>query len=117
MSGSPTLSDDPEVVCLCGSTKYQDQFVAENERLTREGKIVLTVGIFGHSDDTVQLSEDEKEMLDELHKRKIDIADRIHVINVDDYVGSSTSSEIEYAKSRDIPITWYESRDEGDVDV
>ena len=38
-----------------------------------------------------------KEMLDDMHKRKIDMADEIFVINVNGYIGSSTKSEIEYA--------------------
>ena len=108
MSDNTTISSNPEVVCLCGSTRFKDQFVAENERLTLAGKIVLTVGIFGHADD-VEFDDDEKEMLDALHKRKIDLADRIHVINVENYVGDSTKSEIEYAQERDIPVTYYES--------
>lgn len=108
MSNDTTISSSPEVVCLCGSTKFKDEFVEENERLTLEGKIVLTVGIFGHADD-VEFDDDEKEMLDALHKRKIDLADRVHVIDVDGYIGDSTESEIEYAEERDIPVTYYES--------
>lgn len=107
MSNDTAISSNPEIVCLCGSTRFKDEFVEENERLTLEGKIVLTVGIFGHADD-VEFDDDEKEMLDALHKRKIDLADRVHVINVDGYIGDSTESEIEYAEERDIPVTYYE---------
>lgn len=39
-----------------------------------------------------------KIMLDDMHKRKIDMADEIYVINVGGYIGESTNSEIEYAK-------------------
>lgn len=100
-------TDIPEVVCLCGSTRFKDEYRAENRRLTMEGKIVLSVGLFGHADD-VEFEEGDKEMLDTLHKRKIDLADRIHVINVDGYVGDSTESEIEYARETDTEITWFE---------
>lgn len=99
------IPDNPEIVCLCGSTKFEDEYHEENERLTRDGKIVLTVGVFGHSED-VDLSDDEKEMLDFLHKKKIDLADRVHVINVNQHVGESTESEIEYAKQLDKRITY-----------
>lgn len=97
----------PEIVCLCGSTRFKDEYRAENRRLTMEGKIVLSVGLFGHADD-VEFEEGDKEMLDALHKRKIDLADRIHVINVGGYVGSSTDSEIAYARRTDTKITWYD---------
>lgn len=109
----------PEVVCLCGSTRFKDEYRAENARLTLEGKIVLSVGFFHHSGDAPEgVAEaveefersDKKADLDELHKRKIDLADRIHVINVDGYVGDSTASEIEYARETDTNISWYESR-------
>ncbi|WP_323192395.1 hypothetical protein [Halostella sp. PRR32] len=98
-------TEHPEVVCLCGSTRFKETYREENERLTMEGKIVLSCGVFGHADD-VSFSEGEKEMLDALHKRKIDLADRIHVINVDGYVGDSTQSEIEYARETDTEVTY-----------
>lgn len=101
------LPEKPETVCLCGSTRFKDAYRSENRRLTMEGKIVLSVGLFGHADN-VDLEDEEKEMLDTLHKRKIDLADRIHVINVDGYIGDSTQSEIEYARATDTPITYLE---------
>jgi hypothetical protein len=99
----------PEIVCLCGSTRFEAAYRAENRRLTLAGKIVLSVGVFGHSaDDWASVTTAEKARLDELHKRKIDLADRVHVINVDGYVGDSTRSEIAYARERDISVTWLE---------
>lgn len=103
--------DDPEVVCLCGSTRFKDEYRTENQRLTMAGKVVLSVGLFGHSDD-VSFSEGEKAMLDEIHKRKIDKAGRIHVINRDGYVGESTQSEIEYARETGTDISWLEDSDD-----
>ena len=87
-----------KIITLCGSTKFMDEFIAEQKRLTLEGYIVISVGLFGHSGDNEVWSEGTKEMLDEMHKRKIDLSDEIFVINVGGYVGSSTQSEIEYAK-------------------
>ncbi|MDF9748398.1 hypothetical protein [Natrinema salsiterrestre] len=100
-------TDRPEVVCLCGSTRFKDEYRAANRRFTMEGKVVLSVGLFGHADGH-EFSDEEKEMLDALHKQKIDLADRIHVINVDGYIGDSTQSEIEYARKTDTEITYLE---------
>lgn len=93
------------VVTLCGSTRFKDEFMEAQKRLTLDGNIVISVGLFGHSgDQEVWENMDEgtltktKEMLDDMHKRKIDLADRIYVINVGGYIGDSTRSEIEYAK-------------------
>lgn len=104
-----------EVVTLCGSTRFKDEFIKEQKRLTLEGKIVISVGLFGHSGDNEvweNMTEDTltktKEMLDDMHKRKIDMADSIHVINVGGYIGSSTKSEIEYAKANNKNITYLE---------
>jgi hypothetical protein len=86
-----------KIITLCGSTKFRDEFIAEQKRLTLEGNIVISVGLFGHSGDNEVWSESIKEMLDDMHKRKIDLADEIFVINVGGYIGASTKSEIEYA--------------------
>lgn len=95
-----------KVITLCGSTRFKDAFMEAQKRLTLEGNIVISVGLFGHSGDTEVwegMSEDTltktKLMLDDMHKRKIDMADEIFVINVGGYIGESTKSEIEYAKS------------------
>ena len=88
------------VITLCGSTRFKEQFLEAQKRLTLAGNIVISVGLFGHSGDDEVWTEGTKEMLDDMHKRKIDIADAIYVINVDGYIGSSARSEIEYAKSQ-----------------
>lgn len=85
------------VITLCGSTRFKDQFLEAQKRLTLAGNIVISVGLFGHSGDDEVRAEGTKEMLDDMHKRKIDMADGIYVINVNGYIGSSTRSEIEYA--------------------
>jgi hypothetical protein len=87
-----------KVVTLCGSTKFKDQFFEIQKELTLSGYIVISVGLFGHSGDNEVWNEGTKEMLDDMHKRKIDMADEIFVINVNGYIGNSTKSEIEYAK-------------------
>ena len=93
-----------KVITLCGSTRFKDQFMETQKKLTLEGNIVISVGIFGHAGDPeVWEKMDEgtltktKEMLDAMHKEKINMADEIFVINVDGYIGDSTRSEIEFA--------------------
>ena len=97
-----------KIVTLCGSTKFKDEFIAEQKRLTLEGNIVISVGLFGHSGDDEVWSESTKPMLDDMHKRKIDLADEIFVINLGGYIGSSTRSEIDYAITTNKPVKYME---------
>lgn len=103
------------VITLCGSTKFKDEFLKIQKELTLKGNIVISVGLFGHSGDIeVWENMDEgtltktKEMLDDMHKRKIDMCDEIFVINVGGYIGESTKSEIEYAKLNNKKINYLE---------
>ena len=86
-----------KIITLCGSTKFKDEFIREQKRLTLESNIILTVGLFGHSGDNEVWNEGVKEMMDDMHKRRIDLSDEIFVINKNGYIGESTRSEIEYA--------------------
>lgn len=104
-----------KVITLCGSTRFKDAFMETQKRLTLEGNIVISVGLFGHSGDhEVWENLDEgtltktKKMLDDMHLRKIDMADEIYVINVDGYIGSSTRAEIAYAKASGKTISYLE---------
>ena len=97
-----------KVVTLCGSTRFKDTFMEVQKRLTLQGCIVISVGLFGHAGDEEVWTEGTKEMLDDMHKRKIDMADEIFVINVDGYIGSSTRSETEYARKTGKPVRYLE---------
>ena len=97
-----------KVITLCGSTRFKDAFMEAQKQLTLEGNIVISVGLFGHSGDDEVWTEGIKEMLDDMHKRKIDMADEIFVINVGGYIGASTRSEIEYAKATEKPVNYLE---------
>lgn len=103
-----------KIVTLCGSTRFKEQFEHVQKKLTLDGYIVISVGLFGHSgDNEVWENMDEgtltktKIMLDDMHKRKIDLADEIFVINVDGYIGESTQSEIDYAKKTGKKISYF----------
>lgn len=102
----------PTIVCLCGSTKFMAAFKKANLDFTLSGQIVLTVGADKSDLELLQegtLTEDIKVRLDELHKRKIDLADEVFVLNVGGYIGESTRSEIEYAKLHEKPIRYLEA--------
>jgi hypothetical protein len=86
-----------KIITLCGSTRFKNEFIEAQKRLTLEGNIVISVGLFGHSGDNEVWWEKTKEMLDDMHLRKIDLADEIFVINVGGYIGESTRREIDYA--------------------
>lgn len=94
----------PVITVLCGSTRFYDKFQEANYRLTMAGEIVLSVGFYPHAKaehghgEGIGHDSAEKIALDELHKRKIDLADRVLVLNVGGYIGQSTRSEIEYAQ-------------------
>ena len=84
-----------KVITLCGSSRFKEDFERINKELTLAGNIVISLGVWGHAGDT--FTDEQKVMLDDIHKRKIDMADAIYVINKDGYIGSSTRSEIQYA--------------------
>ena len=105
-----------KIITLCGSTKFKDDFMRVQKELTLAGNIVISVGLFGHSgDNEVWENMDEgtktktKIMLDDMHKRKIDISDEIFVINKNGYIGESTKSEIEYAKMTNKTVNYMEN--------
>ena len=97
-----------KIVTLCGSTRFKDQFLEAQKRLTLEGNIVISVGLFGHSGDADVWKPGVKEMLDDMHLRKIDLADEIFVINVGGYIGESTRREIAYAERTGKTIKYLE---------
>lgn len=99
-----------KVITLCGSTRFKDEYLAAQKQLTLEGNIVISVGLFGHSGDDEVWTEGTKAMLDDMHKRKIDMADEIFVINVGGYIGESTQGEIEYAKENGKEVRYLEAQ-------
>ena len=84
------------IVTLCGSTRFKDEFLAAQRDLTMQGHIVLSVGLFAHADG-IELTQEEKIRLDNLHREKINMSDAIFVINKDGYIGESTYGEIDWA--------------------
>ena len=102
--------DFPSIVCLCGSTRFMDAFHEAGWQLTLDGYIVLTVGVCKHAEDHggEALGDEVAARLDELHLRKIDLADWVLVLNIDGYVGESTRREIDYAVAQGKRVTYLE---------
>lgn len=105
------LSLRPKIVCLCGSTRFYDEFRKAEYELTMQKVIVLSVGFYPHParqahGQEIGCTKDQKIMLDELHDRKIDLADEILVLNVGGYIGDSTRREIEYCKKLGKPVKY-----------
>lgn len=104
----------PTIVCLCGSTRFSQAFRDANLAETLAGKIVLTIGCDMRSDDDIfghlpQAELDQiKEQLDQLHLRKIDLADEVLILNVRGYIGQSTARELAYAKAHGKRIRYLE---------
>lgn len=98
-----------KVITLCGSTRFKKEFEKINKRLTLEGNVVISVACFGHAGDTI--TQEQKQLLDNIHLQKIEMADEIFVINKDGYIGQSTTREIKYAQSIGKTIRYLEEPD------
>ena len=107
----------PKIVCLCGSTRFMKQFFDAGWDFTLKGYIVLSVGVCKHTDaegghGAEAISQETADKLDELHLRKIDMADEVYILNVDGYIGKSTAKELKYALEHDKFVCFLE-RDKG----
>lgn len=100
----------PVVVCLCGSTRFMEAFFDAGWNETLAGKIVLSVGVCKHAEHhgAEELGPEVVEALDELHLRKIDMADEVLILNVNGYIGKSTSNELRYAREKGKVIRFLE---------
>ena len=86
-----------KIITLCGSARFIEDFKKMQKKLTLEGHIVMTINNISPADQDIEWTNELKAMLDDMHKRKIDLSDEIFVINKGGYIGQSTRSEIEYA--------------------
>ncbi len=103
-----------KVITLCGSTKFEAEFAEVNQRLTLEGCIVISLGMFALPDlpgyDWTVDSSDLKGRLGDVHLQKIRMADEVYIVDPGGYLGESTRREIAYAESLGKPVR-YLSRD------
>lgn len=101
----------PKIVTLCGSTRFKEAFEQAERDETLAGRIVLTVGLFGHDEGLDMGTDDQpsdvKAMLDEVHLRRIDMADEVLVVSdASGYFGASTKREIAYARDQGKPVRY-----------
>lgn len=96
------------VITLCGSTRFKQEFEQASRELTLAGHIVLMPGIFAHTDG-IELTEENKIQLDNLHRQKINMSDMIFVINKGGYIGPSTYGEIDWANKMGKKISFLEA--------
>ena len=97
-----------KVITLCGSARFKDDFIKVQKRLSIEGNIALSLSFFDLDKGEV-LTDENKKLLDDIHKRKIDMSDEIYVINKGGYIWESTRSEIEYAKKKNKIVNYMEN--------
>ena len=95
------MLDRPEIVCICGSVRFEEEMRAANRELTLAGVIVLAPGVFGDPGG-------QQTALGDLHLRKIDLADRVLIVNPGGYIGESTTREIAYARAAGKPVSFTE---------
>lgn len=95
-----------KIITVCGSNKFKKEMTEITEKMAFKGNCMLTpIELMKSTKDAY--TKDEMMMLDKMHKEKIRISDAILVVNVNDYIGNSTKSEIEYAKSLNKEVLYY----------
>ncbi|MGL5642890.1 MAG: hypothetical protein ACRDDM_11500 [Paraclostridium sp.] len=99
-----------KVITLCGSTKFKNEFLEIQKKLTLEGNIVISLGIFTHADNENIMNEEITDMLEDIHKEKIKMSNEIFVINKNGYIGESTKKEIAYAIQQGKAINYLEPK-------
>ena len=109
----------PKIICLCGSTRFTELMLVKQWELTKQGFIVLSWCALPDSyfqGDKAHIGDQEgvKEIVDEVHMRKIDLADEVHILNIDGYIGESTRNELNYAKKQGKIIKFIEPEKESD---
>lgn len=102
------LPAEVKVVTLCGSTRFEAEFAEVNQRLTLEGCVVISLGMFRLPDlpgyDWTVDAEDLRGRLGRVHLEKVRLADEVYVVDPGGYVGESTRREIAYAESLGKPV-------------
>lgn len=95
-----------KIVCLCGSTRFTEQMLIKQWELTKQGCIVVSwcalPDSYFQGEDKTHIGDQEgvKEIVDEVHLRKIDLADEVFILNVDGHIGESTRAELDYAREK-----------------
>ena len=101
---------EAKVITLCGSTKFEAEFAEVNQRLTMEGCVVISLGMFSLPDlpgyDRTADCSDLKRRLGAMHFQKIRMADEVYIVDPGGYLGEATRREIAYAESLGKPVRY-----------
>jgi len=106
--------DFPKIVCLCGSTRFTEAMLILQWGLTKKGFIVLSwcalPDSYPRGKDKNHIGDQEgvKKLVDEIHLRKIDLADEVMILNLGGYIGESTQNELNYARKKKKVIRFLE---------
>lgn len=95
-----------KVITVCGSMKFQNEMMEIAEKMKLQGNCMLCP-VFPTKTDKEDYTAEQIETFGKMHKEKIKLSDAILVVNVDHYIGSSTKSEIEFAKSLHKEVIYY----------
>lgn len=101
------MEQKAKVITMCGSLKFKETFIEYAEKLELEGNCVLTP-VYPTHEDKDYYTWEQANILDKMHKQRIDMSDSIFVVNVGGYIGNSTKNEIEYAKEHNKEILYLE---------
>lgn len=97
-------------ICLCGSTRFMDQFHDANVALSLAGHVVYSVATSTKGD--FQPTADQKFMLDMVHLQKIQESEAIVVVGRQEdgsvYIGESTRKEMMFATTLGHPIVLFD---------
>ena len=100
-SAHPVASETAEIVCICGSLRFSEEIRAAERELTLAGFIVVAPVVVGK-----QVTDAQRAAMGAQHLRKIDLANRILIVNPGGYIGESTSREIAYARDAGKPVSF-----------
>ncbi len=98
-----------KVITLCGSLKFQKEMMVVAEKLALKGNCILTPTY--PVMENMEKTKEQLEILKEAHFRRIELSDAILVVNVNNYIGTSTKLEIDYAKKLNKEIVYYTDLD------
>ena len=115
MTNKEEVKKMPRIYCICGSSRFCADIAVIKWEIEKTGSIAIGLHLLpvgykdGQSHHQAEF-EGVSDILDELHLRKIDLADEILIANINGYIGERTAFEIKYAKRIGKPISYYEER-------
>lgn len=95
-----------KIITVCGSLRFMKEIMEITEKMALQGNCMLSI-VYPMKTDKEDYTDEEIDVLNKMHRERIKLADAILVVNVDNYIGSTTKSEIEFAKELNKEIIYY----------